>query len=139
MIRSIIFIFVVLLNGVSGCSHADDSVYGHWRYVGTVGKSIAIECPDVLVLESVSSYYVLNDCYGSDVERPITEYGVWTFDKNSSKIILSERTFKDNYHLINSASSLGLKILKLTNKEMILLPDLDDKLGEVYERLPNKR
>ena len=133
MVRSIVLPLLILFGG-NGCSYAD-SIDGCWRYVGTVGDSVAIECPDLLVLEPAGFYYVLNDCYGSNVIKPITESGEWRSNESSNELVLSERIFKGNYHLINTASSLGFKVLKLTNKELILSTGLDGKADEKYERL----
>ena len=134
MVRSIALSLIVLL-GVSGCSHAKDSVNGRWRYVGAVGESLAVECPDILVLEAADSYYVLNDCYGVDAANPITEHGAWKLDENPYGLVLYKRSFKGNYHLINANSALEFKILKLDYKELILSVGLDGELDERYERL----
>jgi len=136
MARSIFLPLLILLS-MSGCSYADSHIEGKWRYAGVVGKSLSLECPDVLVLEANSSYYVLNDCYGLNISKPITEVGVWKLNENSGELVLSQRSFKGNYHLINAGSVLEVKVLKLTDKELVISTGSGSKFDEIYERLSN--
>ena len=132
-----IFLSLILVSSTACAQNtSSEIVMGKWRYVGTIDQKVAIECPDMLVLNDNEDYVILNDCYGNDIVSPIVETGKWSFDKSTSRVSLVDRKLATDYSFKNKAENLVGIVNVVSKKEItICFGEKSDCTEEKYIRI----
>lgn len=94
---------------------------GTWEYSKKNNKEGFVECPDFIIFEVENKYSVLNECYGNDGNNPIIETGIWNLNVNKKQIFLNRKFLINYYFLGSNNKNVPLKIVKITDKQLILL------------------
>ena len=109
IIYNILIVFALNLKCFS--QDLSSKLVGAWEYIGTKHTK-HIECADILIFNSDSTYLILNDCYAFDPIKPIVETGNWKRDQKLSQISLINRKISKEYIYQNSKAKLLILYVK---------------------------
>lgn len=112
-----LFVSIALLGNIFSFQKTDKVFLGDWIY-REKNEGIIVECNDVLRFGKNNIYYVLNDCYGSNIKLPVVEKGFWSYDYSRKTLSLTERKFYCNYRFCDSEKSLIFRVKEISRSNM---------------------
>lgn len=136
---SIVILLVFLCQVESSCQ-SDAAIEGEWK-LALVQKSsegsMAVECPDFVLISANGTYQVLNDCEYRDQNKDgIVEAGYWKLDRGSMILTFYRRDFLNKsyseYSFHGRKAKLTFVVESLTETELVVC--IDDGTGCIQER-----
>lgn len=115
-----VFILFLILTSILQIACTQDNYndfVGSWVLKESNGELI-YECPDEIVLNKDKTYEILNECYGTDMRKPIIEKGTWHFNIEKECVIFSNRVMFSSYVFQNKNLELSLFIHEFKNTEI---------------------
>lgn len=96
----------------------DQELCGNWLE-SEVNGSKYVECPYRFEFGNNKTYRILNVCYGSDPQLPITEDGIWSYDSSKKIITLTKRKAYENELFHDSTPLLSIHVKELQKNFVI--------------------